>query len=627
MTPEPHWIRPLVKSPWPATFVYLDTEANRRQVSGLEEQTWLCGVAAIDRRAHDRAGWHERLWTQTTDVDALWDWIALAFAPQHRTVIVCHNLSYDLRIADMLRQLDQRGYRLGPIMLDRELAWASWSRGTSTVTAVDMTTILPMALDKVGELVGRSKPPLPNQHATLEEWLARCRADVEILAAAWRELADWLQGDDLGPFAPTGAGLAWNVWRRRHLDGPVLGHPPEPHAEVARRAAWTGRAEAWRHGQFGPGRWVEWDYTSAYAQVGLRDTVPIGQVDALRSISVATAGKIAARKKLLVEVEVRCSVPVLPAELDGQIVWPVGTYRTVVWWGELADALAQGAIVQIRRAWAWKHAPALRSFMAWAMEHIDGRAEGVTPLRAAVAKHWARTLVGRMGLRYTEWDDLDDCPWGPGYRSETIRDPDGRLRRALLLGSVLKVEAGRVDGKDSAPQIMSYVMSQTRRMLWHAMLVAGLDHLVHVDTDGLIVDGEGDAALAAIPLPGLRRKRLYRDLEVIGTRALVLDGKPRAAGMQSKAVRAASGVFEVEEWERAGRSLASGRPDRVRVQPRRKTLKATDLRRIRTPGGSTIPRWVAVGEGGENVALDVAPLEEAAGGWRHPPGWQRGRVG
>ena len=627
MTPDPHWIRPLVKSPWPSTFVYLDTEANRRQVRGLEEQTWLCGVAAIDRRSHDHGGWLDRLWCETTDVEELWDWIALAFRPQHRTVIVCHNLSYDLRIADMLRQLDQRGYRLGPIMLDRELAWASWARGTSTVTACDLTTILPISLEKVGELVGLSKPPLPNQHATTAQWLQRCRADVEILAAAWRSLADWLQGDDLGPFAPTGAGLAWNVWRRRHLNGPVLGHPPEEHAEVARRAAWTGRAEAWRHGQFPPGRWVEWDYTSAYAQVGLRDTVPIGQVDQLNTISLRTAAKIAERKKLLVEVDVNALVPVLPAELDGQIVWPVGRFRTVVWWGEVADALAQGAEVTIRRAWAWKHAPALRSFMAWAMEHIEGRAEGVTPLRAAVVKHWARTLVGRMGLRYTEWEDLADCPWGPGYRSETIRDPDGRLRRALLLGSVLKVEAGRIDGKDSAPQIMSYVMSQTRRMLWRAMLAAGAEHLIHVDTDGLLVDAEGDAALAAAALPGLRRKRLYRDLEVIGTRALVLDGKPRAAGMQKRAVQAGPGVFEVEEWERAGRSLASGRPDRVRVQPRRKRLKATDFRRIRVPGGLTVPRWVALDELGGNVALDDAAAAVAGRGWAEPRASRPDRVG
>jgi len=627
MAPEPHWIRPLVKSPWPSTFVYLDTEAHRRQVSGLEEQTWLCGVAAIDRRRHDRPGWHERLWLETADMEELWDWIALAFQPQHKTVIVCHNLSYDLRIADMLRQLDRRGFRLGPIMLDRELAWASWTRGSCTVTACDLTTILPMSLERIGEMLGLVKPGLPNQHASTAEWLARCRADVEILAAAWRALADWLQGDDLGPFAPTGAGLAWNVWRRRHLDGPVLGHPPQPHAEVARRASWTGRAEAWRHGRLPTGRWVEWDFTSAYAQVGLRDSVPIGQVDTLRAISVRSAATVARRKRLLVEAQVKLDVPVLPCELDGQIVWPVGTFRTVVWWGELRDALAQGAEVAIRRAWAWKHAPALRSFMVWALEHIEGRADGVTPLRAAVAKHWARTLVGRMGLRYTEWEDLADCPWGPGYRAETIQEPDGRLRRALLLGSTLKVEAGKVDGKDSAPQIMSYVMSQCRRMLWHAMLTAGLEHLVHVDTDGLIVDTVGDANLAATGLPGLRRKRLYRELEVIGTRALVLDGAPRAAGMQKRGVQVGPSVFEVEEWERAGRSLASGRPDRVRVQPRRKRLTATDLRRIRTPDGLTIPRWVGVDGRGENVAVDASVWEEARHGWREAPSSRRDRVG
>lgn len=610
--PEPHYIRPLSTAAWPRTYVYLDTEAHRRANGVGEEQTWRLGVAAADRRSHVGKGWLDRQWWEGTDQAALWDWIDLTAGSTETTAIICHNLSYDARISDMLRQLGERDWTLQHIMLERELSWARWSRGRASLVAVDLMTWLPMALDKVGELVGLSKPPLPGNHASTAEWLERCRADVLITAEAWRGLVDWLELDGHGSFGPTGSTVAWNVWRRRHLTDPVLASADDEITAACRRAAWTGRAEAWRHGSLERGRYVEWDYQSAYAQVGLHDTVPTGRVDVLGPLSIDKARTVARHRKLLVDVEVEQHVPVLPCELDGQIVWPVGQLRTTVWFGEVADAIKAGASVKILRGWGWRHGPALRSFMAWCLGYVSGEAVDVTPLRAAVAKHWCRTVVGRTGLRYTAWDHATGYPW-PGWRTGLVFEQGaGRARRELVLGSDYYLEAGRSEGKDACPQIMSYVMSQTRRLLWRCMCLAGLDHVLHVDTDGLIVDQDGDAALAAKELPGCRRKRVYRELEIIGARQLVLDGEPRAAGLQRRAVPVGGLSYEVEEWQRAMASLAAGRPDRVVIVPRRKTLVGNDVRRVRMPDGATAPRWVGLDDANVVVSLDGAVPPRAA---------------
>lgn len=609
---QPHYIAPIKGARWPRCFVYLDTEAHRARSPREEEQSWRLGVAAIDRRQPRGVDWEPRAWLETTDRGELWDWVTVNARAGGRTVLICHNLAYDLRIAGMLPELLARGWRLERIALDRDTTWAAWRRGQDELVAIDLFTFLPRSLESVGELLGIAKLPLPADRAPDAVWMARCRGDVEILAAAWRELADWVIGSDLGGFATTGAGMAWQIWRHRFLDCKVLARVEPAVAEACRTAAWTGRAEAWRLGVLPEGRWVEWDYRTAYGQIGYGDQLPARQVDALGPLPVERVAAIAERRAVLAEVLVRTERPVLPAALDGGICWPVGEFGTVCWWGEAADAIRAGARVEVRRAWAWRREPLLHAFMAWCLAYAYERTEDATPLRAALAKHWSRVLVGRMGLRYTDWQRREGYP-EPGVWAGRVADHDsGEVRRMLLVGSDWLEEAGRVEGMDAATQVLSYVMSQTRRMLWRAMRVAGLDELAYVDTDGLIVTEDGDRRLAAAGIPGLRRKATYRRLEIIGPRQVIADGELRVAGLPRRATPDGAGGFEAEWWQRLEASLRVGRPDRVRVYRRQVRLTGGRARRAPAGDGRTYPIRVEPGPAGAlTVAHPAAGAEPA----------------
>jgi len=602
----PHYIAPTKTARWPRTFVYLDTEAARDKRGAVELQGWRLGCAAIDRRRHDGRGWAPRAWLETTDRGQLWDWITVNCERAGRTVLVAHNLAYDLRIAAALPELLARGFELERISLDRETAWASWRRGRDELVAVDLSTFLPRPLAEIGAMLGLVKPPLPRDRDPDRVWLERCRADVEILAAAWREIADWIGDGDLGGFAATGSGVAWQVWRHRYLHHPVLARVDQDVADACRLAAWTGRCEAWRLGVQPPGRYVEWDYQAAYGFIGRDDEVPCSHVDRLDGLSVETARRVADRKHLLAEVEVQTDVPALPCRLNGRIAWPIGRFTTTVWWGEVEDALKAGAQVRMVRGWSWKRGPALREFMTWALRHAAGVADDAGELRGALAKQWTRALVGRMGMRYTDWQVRKGFP-APGLYAGVVAGPNGdRARRMMLLGSDWYEEAGQVDGMDTAVQVMSYVMSQTRRLLWRAMRVAGLDDVVYCDTDGLIVTEDGDRRLGSAGLRGLRRKATYRGLELLGPRQVILDGAPRVAGLPRKARQVGEHTFEVEQWQRMEASLRDGRADQVKITTRRVTLRGTGARRLSDGLGGTVPILVDRGPNGAAVVVNPA---------------------
>src|SRR6185369_10487601 len=166
---------------------------------------WLA-VAAHDRRRHDQDSWAERTYGDFHSPLELWSWVDARTQARARTVCVAHNLAYDLRLTHALTVLPALGWTLKAIRLDRGQAWCTWRRDGRTLVMIDSMSWVPVALDKLGELVGIAKLPLPGWDDSEAAWEARCRRDVEILAAVMRRLMEWVREDDLGNFKPTGAG-------------------------------------------------------------------------------------------------------------------------------------------------------------------------------------------------------------------------------------------------------------------------------------------------------------------------------------------------------------------------------------------------------------------------------------
>lgn len=584
---RPHWIRPNESTTGPNAYVYLDTEAHRDLRVGVEDQTWRLGVAAFDRRASNASPWLERQWCETDDVATLWDQIE-AWAPHNaRVVLVCHNLAYDLRISQAFTQLPGRGWDLARLRLDAGQAQAVWRRGRQSLVCVDSTSWLPTSLAKVASLVRITKPGLPMRGATDAEWLERCRADVEILAEAWRRIINWIEVRELAAWKPTGAATGWGVWRHTHYTHKVLAHGDPELREAERAGAATGRCEAWRHGRLDRGAWTEWDYRHAYASIAAESDVPvrlIAQRNVRRLAQLEAAGT---SQGVLAKVTVSTDVPTVPAFLDGRWCWPVGTFETTLWWPEIALALDHGATVVPTWAARYEMAPALQAWARWCIDLTQGYGDGADPVVAAVAKGWSRSVIGRFGMRYVDWSELGQLPEF-AIRAGVYRDDDtGASGRTLQVGHRLLVETGLTDGDDSAPQVMSWVMMLGRIRLWRAMEAAGLENLGHVDTDGLLVNATGTERLLQANIPNLRRKRSYDRAQVLGPRQVITEAGPSIQGLPRGAVKVGADQWRGEAWERLGGALQAGRTDTVRIVTRTVTVRGKDARRQETAAGHT----------------------------------------
>lgn len=584
-----HYVRPNETTRLPRCHVYLDCEARVEAVPKGEVQTFRLAVAAHDCRRSKDGKPKATEWAGFGDPEELWRWVSDRCRKRHRTILVAHNLAYDLRVSGAFLHLPALDWELKAVRLDGAQAWAVWRRDGATLTMVDTMAWLPTGLDRIGAMVELHKPELPDDPDDEAAWAGRCVADVVIVREAWRRLLAWIEREDLGNWKPTGAGQAWAAFRHRFYTHRLLVHDDSGAREAERRAAWTGRCEAWRWGQQRGGPFTEWDMEAAYCRIARDCEVPtrlVGHLTRLPRVGWRVLGR---RRAVLARCTVETEVPVVPTLVDGFITWPVGRFESLLWDTELALAEDEGARVAVHEAWVYQRAPALREFASWVLGVLEAPEGEVDPVERTAVKHWSRALVGRFGARWSSWEEWGDAPFAD-LSLGTVHDVGaGETFRMLHLGYQLLRDSAERDSPDAMPQVMSWIMAECRRRLWLLLGAVGWEHVVYCDTDSVIVDRAGDERLRSLGVASLRVKGRWRDLEVLGPRQLVLGHELRASGVPRGARRVGEHEWRGEVWPALGSSIARGEADRVRVTERTVRIEGRDRRREHLAGGLTAP--------------------------------------
>ena len=595
----PHLLHTTESSRVPQRFVFLDTEAHRRRVAGGEEQTWRLGVTSCVTWRHDLEDWAMPPMVDHDTPGGLWAAVVAHARPNCRTVVVAHNLGYDLRIANGLELLAANGWELEKLSLSAGHVGFDAVQGRMRIVLVDSLTVLPASLATLGEMCNRPKLPLPLESDGDEEHYARCRRDVEILREAYLYIVNALRERDLGCWARTGASIAWSTLARRHLTDKVLVHGDDELREVEREACYAGRTEAWRHGTMKRGQWHEWDYELAYAHVLSSESLPAYYVDKVVAPPVQYIAKTVGSWRYLCHARVSQPVPVLPASDEHGFYHPVGTMSGWWWDVELLEAARAGAVVTIDTAHRYAGRRWLETWANWVIDLCDDKRYPDTRVLALAAKHWQRSLVGRSAMRYRDWHEV-----GPAFTDETIYQPivdldDGTAGVMFQCGGQRFEAWDRRWWDQALPQLLSSVMAHCRVRLWRAMTVAGLDHVAYVDTDSLIVDGVGHRALLAAvelgELGSLRDKGVVGSLTIKAPRWIEGTGYVKRSGVPNGATARGQNAFAGEVWEGFGESIAEGHPSTVVVRDWQGEMTAADWRRIHVAGGRTEPFTVCDG--------------------------------
>lgn len=587
-----HYIPPLIRDTIPPVHAVFDTETRLKVHAGIGEQRWVCGAWTTVRRTKGEK-WSIGVVRNSESPQELWETICALAKPHQRLVVWAHNLPFDLRVSEALRWLPRLGFELDGIVLERTAAWASFTSKHGSLLCCDLLSWLPVSLDVIARDMGRRRVPFAYAASDDNELEGRCEEDVDLTADAVCTLLEWLQDNQVGPFRPTGSGQSHACWRRRFMTCKVLAHDDVELLMIERESMWAGRCEAWRHGRVGSDGLHEWDLNLAYCRIAAECDVPTkfrhrtGELDLSRFITYVNMYTI------LAEVEIWTDQPVVPCLLGDRIIWPTGHFVTTLWDPEVTLALGHCTSVRIRRTWMYSKAPALEDMAAWILGHLTSPDVDVPPPMRRLLKHWARTIVGRMALRYRMWEDWGDSP-DLDLRLGLLCEMDGTSTTDILrIGRRIMSLAELAEADSSAPQVTGWVMSEARRRLWQVIQEAGPAHVLYMDTDSVLVDDIGHSnlyrAVAAGRLPNLIDKATWSHGLIHGPRNLELERDRRLAGVPIRAERTGELEFQGEVWRSLKASLARAELDHVAVLPRSFKVRSADPRRKRQKDGTTVP--------------------------------------
>jgi hypothetical protein len=594
-----HYLHPQKSSRVPRRYVFFDTEAWRTESHGGEVQTWRLGVTGTIVWNEDKHAWGPLKLARHSTTQGLWEAVTGFARKDARTVVVAHNLAYDLRISAGMEHLPAAGWSIEKPTFSGKHVSLEAVKDERRLVLVDSMSVLPHSLATIGAWLGTPKPPLPADDDPEETWWDRCEADVRILAQAYMTVIEWIDQNDLGGWARSGPGIGWHVLLRSHLTDNVLVHRREEVREAEAAAMYAGRAEVWRHGVLKGGPWYEWDFALAYGHVCAENYLPAVLLDEVHGGKLEHFAARWPGLSFLVEAEVTTAVPVLPWSDELGIAWPVGQFTGWWWDHELLAAVAVGATVKVLRAWRYRAAPWLSSWALWCMEQVADSSTPQARIRGAAAKHWTRAVPGRSAMRYRSWEPAGPA-WVPGVGYMPLVDHDTGARGAALVLGDQHWEAWSLEWWDQAlPQVLSAVMAHCRVRLWHALQAAGFENVVYCDTDSLIVSPAGNSRLTEAVRDGrlwsLRLKGTHDYLAPIAPQLVEGSTYRRLAGVPKGALRTGASTYDGEIWEGITTSMAAGHPHEVRVRRSQLALTGIDTRRLHLPGGQTAPFTVAGG--------------------------------
>ena len=581
---QKHWLADNETERSPRRLIIWDTEGDL--VPGTRIQRLRCWVAREVLRKGITPKRPRQTQTEGIGPDALSEWIVSRAKTDTPLWVVAHGASYDLTITRLPLRLIELGWELTSHALTSGEPWAHFRQGEKTIRLIDSHSHLPRSLAYIGERLGIPKRPLPDFTSSEEEWLERCRQDVEILTVAFCEYLDWWDRERLGAFADTGPGSGWHAMRHRKAPDKVLIDPEPEGRSWDRQAIYGGRRDCWRKGVLPEDWYVELDLVQAHLSICASQALPVRRVSAFEELDIDTHLLTHIGTGVIAEAEIETDVPRFPLRLEGAITYPVGRFWTVLCSPELAYARELGCLRRIGRGRRYRLGFAMEGWGRWLQSLLAGELPETPPAALVAAKGWSRTVIGRWAMR-TGRTDFELPSTSMGWGVTWGRDhPSGAPRTILTLGHRELWLIQDQEADSSFPAVLAWVQSHTRVLLDRLIAALPPGEVILCDTDGVLVrlaavapwleeaaqppasypDARalaeyGAQRLSRITSPAsLQVKTIYRQAEVIGPQHFIADDQRKLAGVAPRAVEIRPKVYAYETWPKLAWQMAEGSP-------------------------------------------------------------------
>lgn len=539
MTRRAHYIRRNRRAATPRRCVFFDCETveERRGDLTLHSAFLIAAIYATRSRRGDLV--ERERWIFRRRRDFLL-WLSGKLRRREALYVFAHRAEFDVMASGLaeflLRDLDARSL---PASGQGRFFWRARTR-QGTVVLIDTMNFFDVSLAELGRMLGLPKLRMPGPEASAAEWEAYAMRDAEIILRAISRLILMIRQENLGNFAPTIASLAFNIFRHRFMpERSIMVHKRPGVTALERKAYFGGRAEAWRWGHV-EGIVYYLDVNSMYASI-MRDlAVPVRLIGIYRDASVQDLQRWLKRYAVIAEVEIQVREPVAPLRTEEGVIFPVGTFRTVLCGPELELVLRKGRIRSVGRVALYQRAVVFREFIeyCWARRH-----EALQVDDEVMARFWKRVANALYG-KFGQYSYEQKCVPATTCTDEIVVDryviADTHERGTLIhIGDRLLWTRRSGLAPDGMVAISAYIASAARVRLWEIAERAGLENVLYMDTDAVMVNQAGRDRLEAWIGDGLgklKEKWISNGVTIYSSKHYITDLARTWAGIPRSAI-------------------------------------------------------------------------------------------
>lgn len=635
----------------PHEVIIVDTETRRHGEGTSELHTLRCWSADLVRR-HGRNPSRPRL--ESADglhAGELAEWVEQRVHAAPTVWLYTHNLSFDLTVTRLPLVLIERGWVITQHNLASDAPWARMVKGSKAIKLCDSASILPYSVAHLGAHLGMGKLALPDDDDSPEAWAARCRRDVEITRTALVQAMDWWDKRELGHWSATGPRTGWNAYRhlcipREGMPVPIQrgpgtpswgshghGYPvidPDPDArKFERTALYQGRRESWKVGQLPEGTYAELDFRHAYLSVAQNFPLPCKRGLPFDSLECSSPYIDNPNLSIIAECTVRTITPRYPLRGKAGIVYPVGTFTTVLCGPEIVEARNRGELVHVGRGHFYRLSWHMQPWADVMAQVIDAPAGEHPPMARLLCKAWSRTVFGVWAARRSNVM-LTGTTIEQGWHAEQCIDGDTGCQAVIVnMAGVWQYILRDQESDDAFPAVLAWVQSHLRvalgavidqipqRLLVNAssdavlvqvangLVPAGQDERAARRRAGVWRDLQAACARLSMFVPGLalRPKAIYSNVRVLSPQHLKLDEEIRMAGVSKDADEMSPDHFGFYTWPKMSRQLGLDETRGYVRHWREVDLHAITVNRWTAQDGCTAPPAAALDSDGCTVLL------------------------
>lgn len=466
--------------------------------------------------------------------------------------IFAHNIAFDVIVLDLPNLLTEMGYEhKPPIKNGRQFMWSAKKDGYH-LRFLDTANLGVISVGLLGDIIRQDKGKVDFTNIADDLLYEYCLNDTEILETFILEYVRFLHINNLGSFRVTIASQALAAYRTSFMQDDIFIHNYDLALKLERDAYHGGRTEAFFIGKLPVDTYYYADVNSMYPSSMTGNKMPAKLRGYTENVPLDFISNRLKRFYCIMDVIIKTEEPFCSVLSNNKLLFPVGTFRTVLHQTELEYALKHAEIIHVFRCTVYDNGTLFDNYVEFFstiknQAHIDGN-----KLWRFIAKLFQNSLYGKWAQQQPHREDIGETDYD-GYLRTTYIDVTKKQHGSEIYWNnriIREYKSGETSF--SCPAIAGAITANARMALYNLIFTAQISNCYYCDTDSLIVNEQGIRKLAGLlhnsDLGKLAIEQIGHYVEIFTLKDYNFHGHVRKKGVPMSAKEIKVGQWEYEQF-------------------------------------------------------------------------------